>query len=63
MANKIIVGRPINGISINGLEYLQDESGELMRFDTEAAAREYLFSKGMPLSLIHGDYFVFEEED
>jgi hypothetical protein len=62
MAKKIIVGRPINGLSINGLEYLLDDKGEIMRFDTAEAAREYLFSQGMPLCLIHGDYFIFEED-
>ena len=60
---KIIVGRPINGISINGNEYLLDDNGDVMKFDTEAAARLYLHQKGMPFSLIHSGYFCFEEDD
>ena len=63
MDKKIIIGRPINGIALNGNEYLLDEKGEIAQFDSEDAARKFLFDKGMPLSLIHGDYFVFEETD
>lgn len=35
---EIIVGRPINGISLNGLEFLLDENGEIMKFITKAHA-------------------------
>ena len=34
-----VICRPINGISINGLEYLNDENGETYHFTDEAAAR------------------------
>ena len=64
MAKKIIVGRAINGISLNGNEYLlDDETGKVKEFESREAAVDYLFSKGMPLALIHGDYFCFEETD
>ena len=43
----IAVGRQINGITINGLEYLLDDYGEVMTFDTEFDARDYLASKGV----------------
>ena len=38
----IIVGRPINGISINGLEYLLDENNKNLEFENEKAAKDYL---------------------
>jgi hypothetical protein len=53
---KIIVGRAINGITINGFEYLQNGKGEIVEFDTEQDAREFLFSKGTTC-----DYLIFEE--
>ena len=43
----IAVGKHINGITINGLEYLLDDYGEVMTFDTEHDAREYLARQGM----------------
>lgn len=38
----VIIGRPINGISINGLEYLLDCEDEVMIFDSEEDAKKYL---------------------
>lgn len=31
---KYVIGRPINDISINGLEYVTDDNGEEMIFDS-----------------------------
>jgi hypothetical protein len=42
----VIVGRHINGITINPLEYLLDESDEVMKFISEDAAKEFLKGKG-----------------
>jgi hypothetical protein len=38
----IIIGRYINGISVNGLGYLLDDSGEEMEFKDKQHAIEYL---------------------
>lgn len=43
---RISVGRPINGISINPLEYLLDDDGTVMLFADENEAKNYLLSKG-----------------
>ena len=41
----IVIGRPINGISINGLEYMLDENGDYKLFNTKEEAKEFLNSK------------------
>ena len=43
----IIIGKPINGISINGLEYLLDDSGEEMKFGTTGEAKRFLTNAGI----------------
>jgi hypothetical protein len=40
----IVIGRPINGISINGLEYLLDEDGEYKQFESTEEAKTFLNS-------------------
>lgn len=45
--SKIIVGRPINGISLNGLEWLLDDEDEVMEFDSEEQATAFLQENGM----------------
>ena len=42
----VIVGRPIEGIGINGDEYLLDNEGGELVFNTEEQAREFLIEKG-----------------
>ena len=44
--SKIIIGRPIEGISINGLEYLLDEDGYEMEFDSIEDAMNFLRLNG-----------------
>lgn len=40
------IARPINGITINPQEYVLDDNNEVMKFDTEASANEYLKGHG-----------------
>lgn len=42
----IIIGKPINGISLNGDEYLLDEHGEFMEFDSPETAKQFLRDNG-----------------
>lgn len=37
-----IIGRPINGISLNGYEYLHNEELQLVTFDTKDDALDFL---------------------
>ena len=45
MSKAVIVGRPINGIHINGLEWLVDEKGYVLIFRSVENAKEFLRSK------------------
>ena len=40
----IVIGRPINGISLNGLEYLLNEDGEYKQFESTEEAKTFLNS-------------------
>jgi len=43
--SKAIVARPIDGITLNGeLEFLLDDSGEIMMFDSPEQAKSFLIS-------------------
>ena len=42
----IIIGRAINGISLNGDEYLLDSCGRVHKFESENHAREFLKAAG-----------------
>jgi hypothetical protein len=43
----MIICRPINGIGINGLEYLLDENDEPIEFDTVLDAMTFLRSNNV----------------
>ena len=51
---KILVGRAIDGISINGLEYLLDDSGKPKEFDNVHQAKMFLRENGF--------HFLSDEE-
>lgn len=55
----IVVGRHINGITINPLEYLLDEEGEPLVFESEEKAKEFLAEKGFTEEGMY--WMVFEE--
>lgn len=43
---KFAISRPIEGISLNGDEYLLDENDDIMTFETEKEAIDFLKDKG-----------------
>ena len=57
----IIVGRHINGITINPLEYLLDGNGEVMEFASGGAAKAFLKEKGLTDDYIDG--LIFQTEN
>jgi len=59
----IRIGRPINGITINGLEYIQDADGSEMTFEGEYTARTFLNEKGISDDMIEDTGIVFIEAD
>jgi hypothetical protein len=59
---KKVIGRPINGIGLNGLEYLLDGDGEFMTFDNQKEAMDYLINSGISESAVLEDYW-FKDYD
>lgn len=55
----VIVGRHIEGITINPLEYLLDDEGELVVFESEEQARQHLIKNGYSKDDLY--WIVFEE--
>lgn len=45
-ARAFTIARPVEGISINGLEYLLDQAGDPMTFPTQDAAAAFLQENG-----------------
>jgi hypothetical protein len=56
----ITISRPVNGITLNGDEYLLDDTGEAMLFESVEDAKEHLLSKGLEAEDIEN--FNFNEE-
>jgi len=54
----VIVGRHVNGITINPLEYLLGADGEVMEFVSEGAAKAFLKEKGFSEDELY--WFVLE---
>ena len=46
----IVISKPINGISLNGDEYLLDEDNEVMEFDAIEIAKEFLIKNGVEIT-------------
>jgi len=55
----VIVGRHPHGVVLNPLEYLLDDDGNLLKFDTQEDAIQFLAEHGVT----EFDGFVFEETD
>lgn len=54
---KVIVGQHIHGISLNGLEYLLDDKGDVRYFDGIDDAKKFLFDHGFPEDDLDGIVF------
>lgn len=59
---KVIIGRPINDISLNGLEYILDDEGEIRYFDSIDEAKALLREHGYDDEDME-DYLVFKESE
>lgn len=44
--SKVVIGRYINGISLNDLEYAMNESGNILEFNDLDSAKNFLLEKG-----------------
>lgn len=59
------VARPINGISVNGFEYLYNEQQQLMTFNSKDDAVDFLSRQFPTMSRVDIEeafYFQLEEE-
>lgn len=45
-----VVARPIEGITINGLEFLLDDEGEMLLFESKDEAKQFLTEHGETLN-------------
>jgi hypothetical protein len=59
----ITVSRPIHNIGINGDEYLLDESGELLEFETVNEALQFFADHNFIITDLLNFDFHFEEEE
>jgi hypothetical protein len=57
----VIIGRPINDISINGLEWLLNDDNELMKFIDGNTAKQFLLDNGEIAENIYTYWFEDEE--
>ena len=57
--NGIVIGRHINGIVLNPLEYVMNDNGDLVVFETEDKAKDFLREHGFDDEDM--EYLVFEE--
>lgn len=60
---KIIVGRPIEGISLNGLEYILNDEGEIRYFDSVDEAKALLRENGFDDETMEDGLIFRESED
>jgi len=56
-----LIGRPINGISLNGNEYVLGDDGNPRVFPNMVEAKQFLAGKGMTEIDIEAAGIVFEE--
>lgn len=57
----VLIKRPINGITINGFEYVLDENGNEITFDTLKDAKTFLAQHGYDENTIDAEGIEFEE--
>ena len=55
------IGRPIEGVTLNGNEYVLDGDGKLMTFDSEEDTLDFLKACGFTDNDIKGQGVVIEE--
>lgn len=58
-----IIGRPIGGISLNGLEYLLDEDQNVLTFESVKSAEAHLIDIGFSQSVIDNGIIIKKESE
>lgn len=57
-----VIAKPINGISINGDEFILDDAGKVQRFKNTKSARDFLRDHGIRKPEKHGIRILPEAE-
>lgn len=57
----VLIKRPIKGITINGFEYVLDDDGNEIAFDTLEDAKAFLVQHGYDENTIDAEGIEFEE--
>jgi len=58
----IIIGRHINGITLNPMEFISDDNGVIKIFNNEEEAKEFLVDNDIDLGVIDNGIYLIEEE-
>ena len=61
--SKIIIARPINGISLNGNEYLLGNNGKVLKFDSVQIAKDFLTENNISTDELSNFYFVEADDN
>lgn len=57
---EIVIGRYINGIALNGVEYLINDNGDLVHFESKEKAKDFLRDNGIESEDDLEDCFVYK---
>lgn len=63
MTMSFLIGRPINGVSLNGNEYVLGDDGKPRVFPDMVSAKQFLAEKGLTELDIEAEGIVFEEAE
>jgi hypothetical protein len=58
-----VISRFQEGISLNPREFVLDENDEVIKFDTEEQAEDFLIEAGIPEEAINESIFIDDEEE
>ena len=58
-----VISRFQEGISLNPREFVLDERGNLMKFDTVELAKNFLIKAGIPITAINESIFIDDENE
>lgn len=61
--SKLIVSRPIGGVSLNGKEYLLDDEGEVRKFDNEDQILSLIGVRSVEELEDNGMFIEYDEEE
>lgn len=63
MTMSFLIGRPINGVSLNGNEYVLGDDGKPRVFTDMVSAKQFLAEKGLAELDIEAEGIVFVEQE